>query len=55
MSSPPLAALPAGVMDCIARMTLVAEDNDMQAWVRLSLVCRAWRESLRGAEPQLHV
>lgn len=33
----------------MARAALAAEGSDVQAWARLSLVCRTWRESLRGA------
>ena len=43
---PPL--LPPDVLACIARAALVAEDNTGQACGRLSLVCRTWRDSLRG-------
>ena len=32
----------------VARAALATEDDDVRAWVRLSLVCRAWRDSLRG-------
>ncbi len=33
----------------VARTALVAEGNSFQAWARLSLVNRAWRDGLRGA------
>ncbi len=46
-----LPALPADVLGCIAHAALAAEDSDVRAWNRLSAVCRAWRESLRGAQP----
>ncbi len=50
MASPaPLPMLPPDVMGCIARATLAAEGGDVRAWVRLSLVCRTWREGLQGA------
>ena len=44
-----LPALPVELMGCIARAALAAEADDAQAWARLRLVCRAWRDSLRGA------
>ncbi len=44
-----LPTLPPDVMDCIMRAALTAEGGDVQAWVRLSLVSRAWRDSLCGA------
>ncbi len=50
-----LPTLPAEVLGTIARTTLAAEDSDVRAWVRLSLVCRAWRDSLRGAQIQSYV
>ena len=33
----------------VARTVLVAEGNSFQAWARLSLVSRAWRDGLKGA------
>ena len=48
-SPAPLPMLPPDVMGCIARAKLAAEGGDVQAWVRLSLVNRTWRDSLRGA------
>lgn len=49
MTPAPLPALPSDVMDCIARATLAAEGSTVQARARLSLVCSAWRDSLRSA------
>jgi len=50
MDSAPLPTLPADVMGRIARATLAAEEGPQdRAWVRLSSVCRTWRDSLRGA------
>ena len=48
---PALPALPADPMDMIARATLRAEYSTPEAWARLSLVCRRWREVLRGVHP----
>ena len=48
ISPAPLPALPQDVLGRIARAVLDLEGSDAQAWARLSLVCRAWRESLRG-------
>ena len=50
MSPAPLPALPPDVVGYIARATLAAEGGDVQAWVRLSLVSRAWRDALHGAQ-----
>jgi len=55
MTLPALPALPAEVLGCIAHAALAAEDNDVRAWVRLSLVCRTWRDSLRGAQRKSYV
>ncbi len=49
MPSAQLPALPPELMERIARAALAVEGADMRAWARLSLVCRTWRESLRGA------
>ena len=47
-ATPP--ALPADLMRSIARATLAAEEgNKVKARVRLSLVDRAWRDTLHGA------
>jgi len=50
-SIPPLLlpGLPEEVLHRIAWAALAAEGSETQALARLSLVCRAWRESLRGA------
>ena len=40
--------LPPELMSRIAREALAAEGSGVQAWVRLSLVCRPWRDYLRG-------
>ncbi len=48
MTHTALPALPSEVVDCIARATLAAEGSSVQAWVRLSLVSTAWRDSLRS-------
>jgi len=50
MSPAPLPALPADVWGCIALTTLAAEGTTAQARFRLSLVCRIWRDTLRGAQ-----
>ena len=55
-SMPPAAALPALPSDLlahIARVALAAEGSTVPLRVRLSLVCRDWRESLRGTQPAL--
>ena len=55
-SMPPAAALPALPSDVwarIARAALAAEGRSLPPRVRLSLVCRDWRESLRGTQPAL--
>ena len=50
MNAAPLPLLPADVMGRIAHVTLAAEGGPQErAWARLSLVCRTWRDSLRGA------
>lgn len=49
MSAAQLPYLPPEVMDCVARAALHAEGGTAEAWVRLSLVCHTWRDSLRGA------
>ena len=49
MSLVPLPELPSDVLGCIRRAVLLLDGGNAQAWARLSLVCRAWRESLRGA------
>ena len=41
--------LPSDVWAAIARAALAAEECDIMAWARLSLVARAWRDGLRGA------
>ena len=45
-----LPVLPADVLSCIARATLEARGNTVQAWRDLSLVCCAWREALRSEQ-----
>ncbi len=50
MTPAPLPALPADVWGRITREALAAEGSTMPAWLRLGLVCRAWRENLRGAQ-----
>ncbi len=45
-----LSALPPDLMACVARAALTAEGSTVQARRHLSLVCRAWRDSLRGAQ-----
>ena len=50
MSLVPLPTLPANVLLTIAHETLAAEDSVTKARVRLGLVCRKWRDSLRGAQ-----
>ena len=52
-STPPaaacsLASLPADAWGAVARAALSAEDGSIAAWVRYSLVSRAWRDGLRG-------
>ncbi len=49
MSRASLPALPVDVWGYIAHTTLAAEGSTAQARFRLSLVCRTWRDSLRGA------
>ncbi len=44
-----LRALPADVWGSITLTALAAEGNTVQARVRLSSVCRTWRDCLRGA------
>ncbi len=51
MDPSPFSALPADVMGCILRAALAASGSTMRARRRLSRVCRAWRDSLRGAQP----
>ncbi len=51
MSAPLLPYLPLEAMSCIALAALAMEACVAKAWVRLSLVCHAWRNSLRGAHP----
>ena len=54
-ASTPLAslpALPADVWGCISRAALAAEGSTMRSSVRLSLVCRTWRDGLRGETQQ---
>ncbi len=46
-----LPALPLDVWACIMRLSLAVEGSTAQARGRLSLVCRAWRDALRGAIP----
>ena len=41
--------LPSDVWSTLARAALAAEGDGLAAWLRLSLVCRAWRDSLAGA------
>ena len=43
-------ALPSDLLACIACVALAAEGSTEEAWLRLSLVCRAWRESLRSVQ-----
>ncbi len=50
MPSVPLPAVPADVLGCIARAALFAEGSTVEARRDLSLVCRAWREALRGEQ-----
>ena len=45
-----LPELPLEVWGIIARATLAAEDYNLPAWARLSLVSRAWRDCLAGAQ-----
>ncbi len=45
----PLPTLPAEVLLTIAHETLAAADSATNARVRLGLVSREWRDSLRGA------
>ncbi len=52
LSPVPLPALPVDVWGCIAHAALAAEGSTMRACVRLSLVCRTWRDCLRGAAVQ---
>ncbi len=47
----PLAALPDDELGCVLRATLAASGSTMEARGLLSLVCRRWRDSLRGAQP----
>ena len=47
-----LPALPADVLSRIARETLVVEGGTNKAWIRLSLVCGSWRNSLRGMQSE---
>ena len=49
MPPTPLPALPPDVWRCIMQMALTAEGSMVQARVRLSLVCRTWRDCLRSA------
>ena len=49
VSPAPPPVLPPEVMGCIARAALAAEGDGLQAWARLSRVCRIWRDTLRGA------
>ncbi len=44
-----LSALPPDLMACVARAALAAEGSTVRARCRLSLVSRAWGDSLRGA------
>ena len=41
--------LPPDAWGAVARAALAAEGHSFQAWARLSLVNRAWRDGLRGA------
>ncbi len=47
----PFSPLPDDDLGCILRMALAADGSTMQARCRLSVVCRRWRDSLRGAQP----
>ena len=47
----PFYALPDDALGCILRMALAANGSTMQARRDLSLLCRRWRDSLRGAQP----
>ncbi len=51
MNSSPFSALSADELGCILRAALAADGSTMQARRRLSLVCRKWRDSLRGVQP----
>jgi len=51
MNPSPLSALPADVLGCIMRAALAADGGTMRARRSLSLVCRMWRDSLRGTRP----
>ncbi len=43
------ADLPSDALILVARAALAAEGHGLTAWTRLSSVCRAWRNDLRGA------
>ena len=45
-----LPTLPSDVLSHIACAALTAEWSTEEARIRLSLVCRAWRDGLRGAQ-----
>ena len=45
-----LSPLPSDLIAAVARAALTAEGSTVRARRRLSLVCRAWRECLRGAQ-----
>ena len=55
MPPAPLPALPAEVWRGIACRALAAEGSTVQAVVRLSLVCRTWRECLRGGRSRTNL
>ncbi len=53
MPPAPPPALPPDMMGRIARAALTAEGDDVQAWARLSLVSRTWRDGLHGTSSGL--
>lgn len=44
-----MAELPSDVWGTVALAALAAEGQSFEAWTRLSLVSRAWRDGLKGA------
>ena len=53
MAGAALPTLPSDVLNYIACAALTATGSIKEARIRLSLVCRAWRDSLRGTQPAL--
>ena len=49
-----MAELPPDVWGIVALAALAAEDRSFEAWTRLSLVSRAWRDGLGGAQSAGH-